>query len=166
MVEFNPHQFQYPTSMDDESVPSGIREDFRTAHEVYGTRDMGRMFPTEVGFTGAPWPKAGRQKHTPAFDQELVTRELSGPPNLQEFDPRNLHATQPRVLSEHVGYYMDQPTYSQTGRTARDQDNVGNQYPFVYQDRRGRNLLLAGHHRATAALLRGEPLRARTVRET
>lgn len=158
----NTTQFQYPASMDDESVPSGVRSGFEVAHRAYGTRDLDAVFRGHVE-APAPWPRAGRTKTEPLYDQAKVTAALQQPPTLHDFDPRNLHATQGSVIRHHASYYMDQPDYRTTGATSADQGNVGNQYPTVYRDRRGRNLLLSGHHRATTALLRGEPLRGRLI---
>lgn len=65
-----------------------------------------------------------------------------------------------------VSYYLGNHL-RRTGRTFADQDNAGNQYPFVYSRTcpTGRldEILLAGHHQAAAALLKDEPLRARRV---
>lgn len=163
METLNSIQFRYPESMSDESVPSGIREGFRRAHELYGTGDVDRLFggsPT----TPAPWPRAPRRKSEPLFDQGRVTEELRRAPHLEDVDPRNLHASQPSVVRHHVDYYMGE-NYRTTGETSADQSNVGNQYPMVYENRRGQRILLAGHHRATRDLLLGQPLRARVVRE-
>ena len=57
--------------------------------------------------------------------------------------------------------------FREHGQTFADQHNIGNRYPFVYsRTREGGevdHLLLAGHHRAASALLKGEPLMARHV---
>ena len=84
--------------------------------------------------------------------------------HLREMDPRDLHATQPWVTQEGVSYYSGSK-YRETGQTFKDMDQPTNRYPTVYTDRRGRNLLLGGHHRATAALLRGEQFRAIHIEE-
>ena len=54
---------------------------------------------------------------------------------------------------------------SETGRTAADPHSVGNKYPTVYVRPSGQWDILSGHHRATAALLKGEALRARVIRQ-
>jgi hypothetical protein len=150
--------------MDDPDSPSGIRDTFANAHKLYGSHDLSKVFPGGSSDNLAPWPTAGRQKGQPSFDREKVNAVLRQPPELHEFDPRNLHATQPRVVRQHAEYYAKQNEYGTTGRTSADQDNVGNQYPVVYSDQRGRNIILTGHHRALAALVNGQPLRARQVR--
>lgn len=118
--------------------------------------------------TGVPFPRAARLKAVKDYDEDLVRRSLREPPQLEEFDPRALHATQPNVTRGGVDYYMG-GEYGRTGTTYADQGNAGNRHPFVYV-REGMAegpptpMLLSGHHRATAALLKGEPLRARIVR--
>lgn len=133
----------------------------RLAHDIYGSGDPAKLF-NGAPATGAPWPKASRLKHEPAFDKSRVNEVLQAPPVLTDLDPRNLHSTQPKVLAEHVRHYMGDE-YEQTGKTAADQGDVGNQYPVVYAKGNGQNAILSGHHRATAALLKGEPLKARVV---
>ena len=157
----NRDQFHYPDSPDD------FREDekfaFGKVHEVYGTQRLTNLFGPSAT-TPAPWPRVAKTKQGLPIDRERVRQVLSQPPELHDFDPRNLHSTQPSVLRAHAAFYMDS-SYEDTGQTSADQDNVGNRFPVVYRDRRGRNIILSGHHRATAALLRGEPLRAREVTE-
>ena len=158
------HGFTYPESMDDESVPSGVRFDFERAHRAFGSNDLDSIFKGHDKTT-APWPRAGRTKTTPLYDQARVDEALRQPPRLEDVDPRNLHSTQPSVVRHHAAFYFDQPDYRLSGTTSADQNNVGNQYPTVYHDRRGRNLLLTGHHRATVDLVRGRMLRARMINE-
>lgn len=160
MVEYNPVQFHYPENM--ETATSHEQFTFGRVHRAWGKGDSSALFGV-ADDTPTPWPSVSRTKKGLPYDKDVVRRVLSGPPQLHDFDPRNLHATQPTILRSHVDYYL-QPEYGNTGRTSADQENVGNQHPFVYQTPDGRNLLLAGHHRAAAAVLRGEPLRARTNR--
>jgi hypothetical protein len=82
---------------------------------------------------------------------------------MRELDPRDLHATQGTVTRPGVNYYMGNE-YQETGRTYADMHQAGNRYPVVYT-RGGQNKLLSGHHRATAALLRGEQFRAIHIEE-
>lgn len=138
---------------------------WRTAHAMYGAGDAAKMFGGAPK-TMTPWPSAGRTKSNPrGYDPNLVQKALSNPaPHMAEMDPRNLHATQPWVTQAGVSHYMG-PEYERTGRTFADQHEEGNRFPVVYTDPQGRNKLLSGHHRASAALLQGKQLRAIHVRE-
>lgn len=107
--------------------------------------------------TTVPWDRAQKG----SYDQELVehTVRKSRNEDIGDFDPRLLSANQPHILSAGVRHYLtNQP------ELYADKENVGNQLPFVYVKKgTGQGIILAGHHRATAALLKGKPLRARTV---
>ncbi len=138
---------------------------WRTAHAIHGAGDAGAYFKGAPK-APAPWPSAGRTKSNPrGYDPALVEKALGNPaPHMREMDPRNLHAGQPWVTSEGVHHYMG-TDYERTGRTFADQHEAGNRFPVVYTDTQGRNKILSGHHRATAALLQGKQLRAINVRE-
>lgn len=137
---------------------------------VYGTGREGfnQMFPGETSEALAPWQGAGGLKHRQPYEQPKVSAALRQPESsLVDVDPRNLKATQPSVTRAGVDYYMGSE-HRRTGRTWKDQADPGNRYPVIY----GRthpvtgavdNLILSGHHRATAALLSGQFLRARYV---
>jgi hypothetical protein len=112
----------------------------------------------------APWPGAGRSKKGSPYDLDLIHESLRGGPNIEEIDPRFLHATQPSVLLEHVNYYMGHD-YALTGRTARDQAVNVNQVPRLYVRGDSRIDILSGHHRATASLLQGGQFKAHIIRE-
>lgn len=111
--------------------------------------------------TTVPWDRFAKTKESAVYDKELVDRTINLPrnENVEEFDPRLLTANQPHILSSGVRHYMtNQPSLY------ADKGQVGNQLPFVYVKKdTGQGIILAGHHRATAALLKGQPLRARTV---
>jgi hypothetical protein len=66
------------------------------------------------------------------------------------------------VLSHHVRYYLEHHWHC-SGRTSSDRHLLANQYPLVVADPAGRLLLLGGHHRAAAAVLRGRRLPVRLV---
>jgi hypothetical protein len=138
---------------------------WRTAHAIHGAGDAGAYFKGAPK-APTPWPSAGRTKSDPrGYKPDLVQKALSNPgPHMREMDPRHLHATQPSVTSEGVNHYMGDD-YRKTGRTFADQHVESNRFPVVYTDPQGRNKLLSGHHRATAALLQGRQLRAIHVRE-
>src|SRR4051812_23501046 len=139
------------------------RGQFDFAKRLYG---VGSSEPLFKGFpkTPAPWPSAGRLKKGSPYDLDLIHASLQGGPNMEEVDPRFLHATQPSVLQEHVNYYMG-GEYSRTGTTARDQGLNINQVPRLYIRGDGRTDILSGHHRATASLLQGGQFRAHIIRE-
>jgi hypothetical protein len=154
-----PGGFNYPENL--EQAKGGSHE---TAHRLYGAG-------VDAGFKGqpkiiAPWQSAGRTKSDPrGYDPQLVQNALKDPSaHMAEIDPRHLHATQPWVTRGGVDYYSGQE-YRETGRTFADQHQAGNRYPVVYQDRRGQNRLLSGHHRATAALLHGRQFQGIFIQE-
>jgi hypothetical protein len=146
--------------------PEGLEQARGTAHEgVHKLYGQG----VEAAFHGAPkittpWPSAGRTKTDPGYDPQRVQAALKDPSaHMMEMDPRHLHANQPGVTRAGVDYYSGSE-YRETGRTFADQQQAGNQYPIVYQ-RGGRNRILSGHHRATAALLRGEQFHGLFIQE-
>lgn len=113
----------------------------------------------------APFPSAGGLKGRAPYQRDVVQSAMrQNPPELVEVDPRTLHATQSHVTKGGVQYY-EGPDYDTTGATYADSHSESNRFPIVYtrdNDVSGRteNLILSGHHRATKALLNGEPLRA------
>jgi hypothetical protein len=113
--------------------------------------------------TTTPWPRAPRSKNQKPIDRELIRRALEHP-RIQSVDPRLLHATQPNLVRTHMDYYMGD-NYRRTGRTSADHSSPTNAFPIVYVDKAGRHIILSGHHRAAAALAKGEPLPAVIVRE-
>lgn len=113
---------------------------------------------------GTPWPRAPRLKGQPMYDQAKVTEALRNPPRLSQVDPRMLYSTQPGLTRHAVEYYRGD-TYRKTGRPFADQENAGNQFPVVYVNKRGQQILLSGHHRAAADLVEGRMLDAILVVE-
>lgn len=86
-----------------------------------------------------------------------------------EVDPRTLSSTQPSVTRDGVRFYMSDE-YKQSGETYADLNHragahsAGNKVPIVYHTEDGKeNVILSGHHRATAALLSGQMLKAKVV---
>ena len=86
---------------------------------------------------------------------------LAQPVDLVDVDPRQLWASQPWVVRHHAAYYRT-GEWERTGRTSADHWVELNQFPVVVE-RRGRSIIVAGHHRATAALIDGRPLRVRVA---
>lgn len=154
-------QFTYPTDL--ESTGRAENLPFHQVYRLHGTRNIDSLFPGGVVTAPSPWPSIGRTKGRPLYDHDAVTAALMKAPELEELDPRMLHANQSGITRAGVDYYMT-PQYRQTGETFADKNNVGNAYPVVYSDLRGRNVILSGHHRATAALLLGVPHIARRIR--
>jgi len=107
-----------------------------------------------------PWTVHATLKHLPRIGEELVQQVLASPATLAEVDPTSLAASQPWILSEHVAYYLGDAWW-RTGRTSADQWSPMNRFPLVLPDYQGRLTIVAGHHRAAAALLRERPLLAR-----
>jgi len=94
-----------------------------------------------------------------------IARVLSARPQLEQVDPRGLLATQGGPNREGIRYYLA-TNYTRWGLTYADRDRIGNADPVILlRARDGARLILAGHHRATVALLRGQPLLARVARE-
>lgn len=112
----------------------------------------------------APWKSAGRRKDRLEYDPDIVRSALAGQPELTDIDPRVLRATQPGVTRGGVDFYVNSPTYQETGQTYADHGTVSNKFPLVYRREDGQNLLLGGHHRGTAALVTGKSLQAIVVR--
>ncbi len=141
---------------------------FHRPARLYGAGEAGidRIFgPAPTAPT--PWQSAGKSKKYGLLhpdEKDAIASELSRqPPSLVEFDPRPLLASQPSVVQHHLRHYMGR-NYDLTGQTAADQGNVGNRFPVIlHRPSRNQNIILSGHHRATAALLKGVPLRALRV---
>lgn len=122
------------------------------------------LFPDDRPIITAPWPSAGRRRDLQDYDKDLIREALLAPPVLGYVDPRSLSATQPNVTREGVDYYYNDDAYQLLGRTYEAGNNAGNRYPVIYIREDGTNLILSGHHRAAAALLKGEPLEAIIIR--
>lgn len=78
---------------------------------------------------------------------------------VESLDPRELVATQDSVRSDGLSHYLSD-AYAKTGELFDKTRDATNDIPTVVGLMR-RKFLLSGHHRAVAALLRGEPLEAR-----
>jgi hypothetical protein len=109
-----------------------------------------------------PWPVHGRLKNRPRIDPSLIESVLCSPAVLADVDPTTLAASQSWILAEHVGYYLS-GQWEYTGRTSADPWAHVNRFPLVLPDHQGRLTIVAGHHRAAAARLLGQPLRARVA---
>lgn len=136
---------------------------FEKLDRLYGKVSPDQFFHGDT--KAVPFPPAGGMKFRHPYDPDVVNRAVhQTPPELVDIDPRTLKATQSHVTRGGVLYYAE-GHYDRTGETYADKEKPGNRYPVVYSRENpatGRvdNLILAGHHRATAALLKGHPVRA------
>jgi hypothetical protein len=112
--------------------------------------------------TLVPWSPVGGRKGEPLFDPAEVARVLEGPQVLVPVDPGDLRATQPYVTRAGVAHYLT-GVYERTGETYADRHERANRFPIVLARAERPPVVLSGHHRATAALLRGVPLWARLI---
>ncbi len=135
-------------------------------HDVYGSNNLDRLFPEGSPITSTPWPMAPRTKTKPIpYSKELLGKALMDPgKHMDEVDPRHLHAYQASITRAGVNYYMGDH-YKNTGETFADGHHAANQVPVIYTRHTGESIILAGHHRAAAALLKGEKLQCMHVRE-
>lgn len=120
---------------------------------------------------GLPFERArGIAARAKTYDMNLARKAVSDQDYpVTEVDPRTLSASQGSVVRDGVRHYMSDD-YKATGQTYADQNNrqgahtSGNSVPVVYHtDDNYENVILSGHHRATAALLSGQMLKAKVV---
>lgn len=108
-----------------------------------------------------PFPSPGRRKDLKDYDEQAVGDAIrTGSPT--PVDPSTLHSMQPGITAEGVRHYVD----GRPGLFA-DGHQLANQHPVVYHretEQGTTSILLSGTHRATAALMKGEPLHAIQVR--
>lgn len=152
-----------------EDEPSWEAERRQGVRSLHGRKEIENLFPGEIPKTIVPFPSAGRSKARPLYNQEAVTAELSREhPRTVDIDPRILSASQPHVTRAGVAHYLG-GKFEETGETFADKHNVGNQFPFVVSKPRPagghEHVIISGHHRATAALLRGRKLTTRWIEE-
>lgn len=128
--------------------------------DLLGSGPSPRVPFEQAGHLKAELVGAGRARR-----DEALARVLRNRPHLEQVDPRGLLATQGGLDREGVRYYLG-TGYPWWGLTYADRHSIGNADPVIWlRARDGARLILAGHHRATVALLRGRPLLARVVRE-
>ena len=96
---------------------------------------------------------------------EGVRSMVRGQAHPEDIDPRTLMASQQGITKRGLDFYMRPDNeYERTGRPFADEQQAGNRVPVVYENEHlGVRIIRSGHHRATAALLRGQPLRALVV---
>lgn len=108
-----------------------------------------------------PFPRARRSKRRRSYAPELVASAIRSA-STTTVDPRKLSATQPWVTTPGVRFYLEEH-YPTKGDTYQADLDPGNRLPLVYVRDGEEALILAGHHRATVALVRGEPLEALVI---
>lgn len=131
-----------------------------------GERGMSTLFDREDGSaptTGVPFPKQARTSNRLAYFNQAAIEQGVKDRHLAELDPRSLMSGQPSITHQGMRYYMGDE-YEKTGRTFADH-GAGNAIPVIYESTHPdfgwpERTILSGHHRATAALLRGSPLLA------
>lgn len=126
------------------------------ADEVYGKGDVSAL-GGDSPLVVTPWRAANGRVDRRAYDESLVHEAIRQGQPTEKVDPRSLVAMQPHLRRDIVRHYMTQPN-----TVYADQHDPGNERPIVY-DRNGTHLILSGHHRAAAALLRGEQFDAVVV---
>lgn len=131
--------------------------------EFFGANNVDHMFPHGALTTSVPWAPAGPTRTHRAYDVRAVTEAVNNPQQFKPelLDPRGLRATQPGLQRAATKYYLDNPN---PARTFADPDHVGNQTPVAFHNEMtGHTAILSGHHRAAAALLRGDQFNAIVV---
>lgn len=133
--------------------------------KIFGSGNVDSVFNGAVT-TGVPFERVHTSKSLKmGYPAARIADALrTGDFTLDEVDPRDLKATQPGIVRSHVGHYLG-PEYAKTGQTAADQESALNKYPTVYKRKDGQMVIVSGHHRAVAALIKGEGLIARVITE-
>lgn len=147
---------------------SSRSEDFhgsRNAH-LFGAGLAG--LPGAGPTAGAPFERArGGAAIGRTYDLDLVRKAAADKDHpVTEIDPRSLSKVQPSVTRDGVRHYLGNPneTYADANGKA-GAHTIGNKTPIVYQTEDGvENVIMTGHHRATAALLSGQMLQAKVVK--
>jgi hypothetical protein len=123
-------------------------------------RPFDEMFPPDAGpVRPVPFNRAPRSKKLMPHQSELVEEAIELG-RTQLVDPRVLLATQTGVTRPGVRFYLGE-RFARTGDTYQADRDPGNRLPLVYIRDGTDAMILAGHHRATAALI--QPLEAIVV---
>lgn len=164
-------QTKFGEGRDEGYVPTDIHpyhfliDNTKTASKIddlYGSNDIHKLFGGSPVIP-APFPQANRSKSKKDYDPNIVARSMTHPHEfpIEDVDPRELHAMQPSITRPGVSHYMSPETKDTVFSPSH---RPGNDVPRVYDREDGQRLLLSGHHRGTAALLKGEPLKAMVIR--
>ncbi len=156
-------------SADETSWEADTREFARRIHGGGDIRLVFSRYPEGTATRSTPWPRAPRYRdEIPVTRDERFQRHLRAGRTVM-VDPRILHATQSNITSAALAHYLGPggEHYRLTGEPYADKYQLGNLKPIVETVRsRSPNLadyihkLHAGHHRSTAALLKGELIEA------
>jgi GNAT superfamily N-acetyltransferase len=137
--------------------------------DVFGKKDLHHLFPVDedgpAPSTVTPWPQAGRSRDFKDYDEGKVARSITHPHEfpVQDVDPRILKGTQPKILRAGVQHYLSGAAGTYGEQNGNDR-RLGNDTPRIYHRLDDdSHILLSGYHRAAAALLKGEPLRAHVI---
>jgi len=118
------------------------------------------------GLVSVPWKSAGSLKSRKDYDPDLVNEAVRSRKSPEPVDPRTLRARQPHLRKDVIQHYMT------SNEVFADQHQAGNRTPVVYVRHPDPgapdwqvpdHMILSGHHRAAAALLRGEQFNAIVV---
>jgi hypothetical protein len=123
------------------------------------------LFDAESGpLRPVPFPRASRSRHRFSVDRRPVEAGIASGVTVL-VDPRRLSATQPSITRDGIRFYSTD-RYQRTGDTHQGDRDPGNRLPLVYVRDGTEALILAGHHRATVALVQGQTLEAIVVAGT
>jgi hypothetical protein len=155
-TDIHPHHFLKTSTVMTENRHWGAGLDSLFPHDEDG--------PKSSAMT--PWAAAGQSKERKSYDEDLVARSITHPHEfpVEDVDPRDLRATQPKVIRAGVQHYMNNQSGKTYGEDNGGDRRLGNDMPRIYHREDGQKIILSGHHRAAAALLKGEPLRAIVIR--
>lgn len=143
--------------------PPNLQRQAEQITALWSCNDLTRVFPSSHAKVMLPWPRASRLPDKQLYDQHLLHAEFAEPlPAVDLVDPRTLWSSQPAILRAGVEYYLG-PAWFRTGTTYADRYKPFNHLPVIERRTDGRDVILGGHHRSCAALLRGEPVLARVV---
>ncbi len=150
-----------------------VQSPYRSAHLMYGAMPLGStQMPrgaTSIIADGRGHHRvATGQMHTtfhPETVRAAIHAMIRGEIHPQDIEPRFLLGTQGGTTGAGMKYYLSEGNdYERAGQTYADQQQVGNRVPIIYQNEGvGNRYVLSGHHRVSAAILRGRPVKGLLV---
>lgn len=124
--------------------------------KYWGKQDPDALFRGHP-ITSTPWPGARRSIRRHDYQKDLVHDALRREQELEPVDPREVSTLQDSVTYAGVKHYLH------SDELYKDQHQVGNRNPVVYE-RDDEKILLSGNHRAAARLLQGQQFNAVLVK--